>query len=460
MSDPVSWDTGLIRRYDKAGPLYTAYPTLAQYYDGILPTDLYTALRESSRVGRPLSLYVHIPFCANTCHYCYCTRVITKDRSRAQPYLAALYREIDLISDQVAMQAPVERLHLGGGTPTFLGHADLSELMARLRSRFRLHDDDTADYSVEVDPREADWTTLGLLRELGFNHVSLGVQDLDPEVQRAVNRLQSLEQTQTVMDAARALAYRSVNMDLIYGLPRQTPVSFARTLEQVIEMKPDRLTLRNYTHLPELYPPQRHICAAELPDHDTRLGIYGASQQRLLEAGYRFIGMGQFALPDDNLSLARETGMLNRCLQGYVAGEECDLIGLGVSAISQVGDLYCRNSCDLQEYQQHLALGRLPIRNGLKCSADDRLRRLLIQQLMCHFRVSFREIEQRFKIDFAAYFADCMGMLRQMQGDGLIHLSADGMEVLPVGRPLIARICMVFDAYQYAIDGKRYASIL
>lgn len=457
MSDPVSWDAGLIRRYDKAGPLYTTYPTLAQYYDGILPTDLFAALQDSSRLERPLSLYVHIPFCANTCHYCYCTRVITKDRSRARLYLDALYREIELISQHTSMGSSVARLHLGGGTPTFLGHTDLGELMDRLRSGFNLHEDDMADYSVEVDPREADWSTLGLLRELGFNHVSLGVQDLDPQVQRAVNRLQSPEQTQAVMDAARALAYRSVSMDLIYGLPRQTPESFASTLERVIEMKPDRLTLRNYMHLPELYPSQRHIDEQQLPSHDTRLQLHGNSQQRLLEAGYRFIGMGQFALPDDNLSLARETGMLSRGLQGYVAGVECDLVGLGVSAISQVGNLYCRNSCDLQEYQQYLARGRLPLRQGVKCNADDRLRRLVIQQLMCQFQVRYADVEQRFNIDFAAYFADCMGMLRQMHEDGLICMSSRGIEVLPAGRPLVARICMVFDAYQHSIDGKRYA---
>ncbi|MFA5678236.1 MAG: oxygen-independent coproporphyrinogen III oxidase [Pseudomonas sp.] len=460
MSDPVSWDAGLIRSYDKAGPLYTAYPTLAQYYDGILPADLFAALKESSRLKRPLSLYVHIPFCANTCHYCYCTRVITKDRSRAEPYLKALYREIDLISEHVAAESPVTRLHLGGGTPTFLSHSDLSALMAKLRSRFSLNEDDIADYSIEVDPREADWSTLGLLRELGFNHVSFGVQDLDPEVQYAVNRLQSLEQTQAVMDAARALAYRSVNMDLICGLPRQTPESFTRTLERVIAMKPDRLTLRNYTHLPEQYPPQRHIEAQALPSEETRLQIHGNSQQQLLDAGYRFIGMGQFALPDDNLSLARETGMLSRGLQGYIAGVECDLIGLGVSAISQVGNLYCRNSCDLQEYQQHLEQGRLPLRQGLKCSADDRLRRVIIQQLMCQFKLRYADLEQRFNIDFAAYFADCMGTLRQMHEDGLINLSAHGIEVLPVGKPLLARICMVFDAYQHATNGRRYASII
>ncbi len=460
MSDPVEWDEGLIRRYDKPGPRYTSYPTLAQYQDGILPGDLFAALHESGRKGRPLSLYVHIPFCANICYYCSCTKVITKDRSRAQPYLQALYREIDLISPHLGGMQQVERLHLGGGTPTFLGHDDLRGLMGRLRERFNLHEDDTADHSIEIDPREADWSTLGLLRELGFNRVSFGVQDLDVEVQRAVNRLQSLEQTQAVMDAARALAYRSVNIDLIYGLPRQTVESFARTVETIIELKPDRLTLYNYAHLPDLFLPQRRIDMAELPSTDARLQICGNSVARLQQAGYRYIGMGQFALPDDSLSNAQETGELSRSFQGYVAGVECDLIGLGVSAISQVGDLYCRNSSDLKQYQQSLEEGRLALRQGLKCSADDRLRRVVISQLMCHFRLRYADIEQRFNIDFATYFTDCLGTLRQMHENGLIRLSISGIEVLPAGRPLVARICMVFDAYQYATDSTCYAQIV
>lgn len=458
MSDAL-WDTGLMRRYDHAGPLYTAYPAPSHYHEGIVPADLLAALEQSDRLGRPLALSVHIPFCANSCHFCCNTRVITKDRSRAQPYLAALYQHIDLISEQLGSGAPVVRLHLGGGTPTFLGHAELTALMSRLRSRFGLQDDDSADYSVEIDPREADWSTLGLLRELGFNQLSFGVQDLDPEVQRAVNRLQSLEQTQAVMDAARALAYRSVNMDLIYGLPRQTAASFARTLEQVIAMKPDRLTLHGYTHRPEQFPSQRHIDAQQLPCPEARLQIQGDSQQRLLGAGYRLIGMGQYALPDDNLSLARETGMLSRGLQGYVAGVECDLIGLGVSAISQVGGLYCRNSCDVQQYQQSLAQGLLPLRQGIRSSADDRLRRVVIQQLMCQFQLRYADIEQRFDIEFAGYFADAMGALRQMHLDGLIHLSEQGIDVLPAGQPLIARLCMEFDAYRHQPTAERHGNL-
>lgn len=454
---PVSCDAELIRRYDKPGPLYTAYPPLAQYYDGILPGDLLGALKEAGKEGRPLSLHVYIPFCANTCHYCFCTRVITKDRSRAQPYLAALYREIDLLGKAVNPDLPVQRLHLGGGTPTFLSHHDLSALMGKLRSGFTLRDDDMGDYSVEIDPREADWTTLGLLRELGFNHLNVGVQDLDPGVQRAVNRMQSVEETQAVLDAAKALAYRSVSMDLMYGLPQQTPESFARTLASIIEMKPDRLVLRNYMHQPELYAPQRHIKSQELPSDEVRLQMYIESQRQLLDRGYRFVGMGQFALPDDNLSLARETGTLSYGLQGYVAGSETDVLGLGVSAISRIGGLSCRNTCESGEYQQQLQQGRLPLRQGLKRTADDRLRATVIQQLMCQWQLDYREIERRYSIDFTSYFADCFAMLRQMHSDGLIRLQPAGFEVLPVGRPLVARICAVFDAYQHAMGDRLYA---
>lgn len=460
MSDQVKWDAGLIRRYDKPGPRYTSYPSPAQFVDGVLPSDLVTALQQSRDACRPLSLYVHIPFCANVCYYCACTKIITKDRSRAQPYLQALSREIELISAYLNPAQRIERLHLGGGTPTFLSHEDLRQLMTRLRDCFNMHEDDMADYSVEIDPREADWPTMGLLRELGFNQVSFGVQDLDLDVQRAINRLQSLEQTQAVMDAARALAYRSVNIDLIYGLPRQTPDSFARTVAAVIEMNPDRLTLYNYAHLPDLFLPQRKISLAELPGPDMRLEIIDNSFARLQSAGYRYIGMGQFALPDDSLSSAQETGQLNRGFQGYIAGGDGDLIGLGVSAVSQVGDFHCRNTSDIKLYQQSLEERRLALRRGLKCTADDRVRRLVINRLMCSYELNFAEIEQCFNIDFRIYFADCLGTLRQMHRDGLIRLGEAGIDIMPAGRPLVARICMVFDAYQYRADEARYTQVV
>lgn len=452
MSDQVKWDAGLIHRYDKPGPRYTCYPSPAQFADSVVPADLLAALQDSRDARRPLSLYVHIPFCANVCYHCACTKVITKDRSRAQAYLQALSREAELVSAYLDPEQRVERLHLGGGTPTFLGHDDLRQLVARLRDCFNLRDDDIADHSVEVDPREADWSTMGLLRELGFNHVSIGVQDLDPDVQRAINRLQSLEQTQALMDAARALAYRSVNIDLIQGLPKQTPASHARTVAAIIAMNPDRVTLYNYAHLPDLFLPQYKINPIDLPDPEMRLQIAGNSFAQLHSAGYRYLGMGQFALPDDNLSNAQEAGRLRRGLQGYIAGDSGDLIGLGVSAISQVGNFYCRNTSDIKLYQQRLEGRRLALRGGLQCTADDIIRRRVINRLICRYRLDIADLEQSFSIDFATYFAHCLGPLRQMHCDGLVCLSESGIEILPLGRPLLARICMLFDAYQYHPD--------
>ncbi|HEX5841911.1 MAG TPA: oxygen-independent coproporphyrinogen III oxidase, partial [Pseudomonas sp.] len=273
MLNAIQWDTSLIRRYDQAGPRYTSYPTAVQFHPGIGQFDLLHALRDSRKALRPLSLYVHIPFCAHICYYCACNKVITKDRGRAQPYLDKLLREVEIIGRHLDKRQKVEQLHFGGGTPTFLSHDELRQLMGHLRQHFHLLDDDSGDYSIEIDPREADWSTMGLLRELGFNRVSLGVQDLDPAVQRAVNRLQTLEETRAIVEAARTLQFRSVNIDLIYGLPKQTPESFAATLAEIIALQPDRVSLFNYAHLPERFTPQRRIDSSELPSPADKLAI-------------------------------------------------------------------------------------------------------------------------------------------------------------------------------------------
>lgn len=460
MFNPVQWDTNLIRRYDKAGPRYTSYPTAVQFHDGIGPADLRHALTGSALARRPLSLYVHIPFCANICYYCACNKVVTKDRSRAEAYLHSLYREIELVSAGLDGQQIIEQLHFGGGTPTFLSHDQLRGLLAKLRQHFCLHDDDSGDYSIEIDPREADWSTMGMLREIGFNRVSFGVQDIDPAVQRAVNRLQSLEQTQTVMDAARALEYRSINIDLIYGLPRQTPESFASTVEAIIELRPDRLSVFNYAHLPERFLPQRRIMDADLPAAAAKLLMFQNSVRQLSDAGYRYIGMDHFALPDDSLSLAQESGELQRNFQGYTTHGHCDLIGLGVSAISQVGDLFSQNSSDIKFYQSELGEGRLPTCRGLVANADDRLRRAIISQLICHFGLWFADIETRFGIDFRHTFADQWPALQRMHCDGLLRLDDSCIEVLPAGRLLVRSICMVFDAYQGDGGMQRFSRII
>ncbi|KJZ42045.1 oxygen-independent coproporphyrinogen III oxidase [Pseudomonas fluorescens] len=460
MLDAIRWDTDLIRRYDLAGPRYTSYPTAVQFDGQVGTFDLFHALRDSRKALRPLSLYVHVPFCANICYYCACNKVITKDRGRAQPYLQRLEQEIQLIACHLDPAQKVEQLHFGGGTPTFLSHDELRQLMAQLRKNFNLLDDDSGDYGIEIDPREADWSTMGLLRELGFNRVSIGLQDLDPAVQRAVNRLQSLEETRAVIDAARTLQFRSINIDLIYGLPRQTPENFARTVDEVINLQPDRLSVFNYAHLPERFMPQRRINSDELPTPAQKLEILQGTIEQLTQAGYRYIGMDHFALPDDELAIAQEESTLQRNFQGYTTHGHCDLIGLGVSAISQIGDLYCQNSSDLNQYQNTLASAQLATSRGLLCNADDRLRRAVIQQLICNFSLEFAEIEHAFNVDFQGYFGELWPQLQGMADDGLIELDNERITVLPAGRLLVRSVCMVFDAYLEQHNRQRFSRVI
>ncbi|MDX1722513.1 MAG: oxygen-independent coproporphyrinogen III oxidase [Pseudomonas sp.] len=460
MLDAIHWDTDLIRRYDQTGPRYTSYPTAVQMHSSVGSFELLHALRDSSKQLNPLSLYVHVPFCAHVCYYCACNKVITKDRGRAQPYLRALEHEMAIIGHHLDSRQSVEQLHLGGGTPTFLSHDELRHLMSQLRQHFNLLDDDSGDYSIEIDPREADWSTMGLLRELGFNRVSLGVQDLDPAVQRAVNRLQTLDETRSIVEAAHTLQFRSVNIDLIYGLPKQTPQSFALTLDEIIALQPDRLSLFNYAHLPERFMPQRRIDSNDLPSPADKLTIMQASIAQLSAAGYRYIGMDHFALADDELASAQEDGRLQRNFQGYTTHGHCDLIGLGVSAISQIGDLYCQNDSDLNQYQQSLASGQLATQRGLHCNADDRVRRAVIQQLICHFCVKFADIEQAHGIQFHGYFAEIWPQLEQMARDDLISLSAEGIEVRPAGRLLVRSLCMLFDHYLNQDSQQRFSRVI
>ncbi len=450
MLDAIRWDSDLIHRYDLAGPRYTSYPTAVQFHSQVGTFDLLHALRESRKASRPLSLYVHVPFCANICYYCACNKVITKDRGRAQPYLQRLEQEIQLVACHLDPNQTVEQLHFGGGTPTFLSHDELRQLMARLRQHFNLLNDDSGDYGIEIDPREADWSTMGLLRELGFNRISIGLQDLDPNVQRAVNRLQSLEETRAVIEAARTLQFRSINIDLIYGLPKQTPENFARTVDEVINLQPDRLSVFNYAHLPERFLPNSH----ELPAPADKLEMLHRTIEQLTAAGYRYIGMDHFALPDDELAIAQEESTLQRNFQGYTTHGHCDLIGLGVSAISQIGDLYCQNSSDLNQYQNTLASAQLAT------SPDDRLRREVIQQIICNCSLEFADIEKQFTLDFRGYFAELWPRLMAMANDGLIELDNERLTVLPAGRLLVRSVCMVFDAYLEQQNRQRFSRVI
>jgi oxygen-independent coproporphyrinogen-3 oxidase len=381
------------------------------------------------------------------CFYCACNKIVTKNRAHAKPYLEQLLHEIALQGELFDRSRSVDQLHWGGGTPTFINHAEMQALMAATREHFTLKTDDTGEYSIEVDPRETHAETIHQLRALGFNRISLGVQDFDPAVQQAVNRIQSEAETFAVLDAARAEGFRSTNIDLIYGLPLQTEASFAVTLDKILAASPDHLSIFNYAHLPSRFKTQRQINSDDLPNAAVKLGILRMLSAKLTAAGYVYIGMDHFAKPDDELAVAQRAGQLHRNFQGYSTHSDCDLIGLGVTSIGRVGDAYVQNVKTLDDYQARLNENRLPVYKGVSLHADDILRREVITQLICHFSLTFSQIEQAFGIDFKTYFAPELASLQSMQQDGLLQLTSTGIEVLPVGRLLIRNICMVFDRY-------------
>jgi oxygen-independent coproporphyrinogen-3 oxidase len=341
----------------------------------------------------------------------------------------------------------VNQLHWGGGTPTFLSYEQMKRLMDTTRNHFNLHDDDSGEYSIEVDPRETNHQTIAQLRELGFNRISLGLQDFDPDVQKAVNRLQSKEQTFAVLEAARKEGFRSTNIDLIYGLPLQTEQTFANTLDQVLAYAPDRFSIFNYAHMPSRFKTQRQINDTDLPSPAVKLEILQMVGKRLTDAGYVYIGMDHFAKPDDELAVAQREGKLYRNFQGYSTHSDCDLVGLGVTSIGRVGDAYMQNYKELEEYAAAISDGKLPVFRGVNLDADDQLRRAVITQLICHFDLNFSKIEQVFNIVFSEYFASELQNLKQMETDGLLTIDETGIHVQSVGRLLIRNICMVFDKY-------------
>jgi oxygen-independent coproporphyrinogen-3 oxidase len=441
------FDAELIARYDQSGPRYTSYPTAVQFHDGFGPEQYRQAVLDSNKGGRPLSLYFHLPFCDTVCFYCACNKVVTKDRGRAGPYLQRLHRELALQAELFDSGRTVTQLHWGGGTPTFISHDEMRSLMAETRRHFQLADDDRGEFSIELDPREADAATVALLREIGFNRMSLGVQDFEPAVQQAVNRIQTEAETLAVLEAARAEGFRSISLDLIYGLPKQTTASFSRTLERIIDIRPDRLSVFNYAHLPELFKPQRRIHPEELPPPQEKLDILKLTIERLQQAGYVYIGMDHFALPDDELARAQRDGTLYRNFQGYSTHAECDLVGLGITSIGMVGPTYSQNLRTLDEYYERIDAGELALFRGVVLNHDDRLRRDVITRLICHFVLRFGDVERQWAIKFADYFGPELQQLGQMAEDGLLRLDAEGIQVLPAGRLLIRNICMVFDRY-------------
>lgn len=443
----IKWDLDLIRRYDLSGPRYTSYPTALQFNPELSAADLINNARETADQSAPLSLYVHIPFCAHVCYYCACNKVITRNRKKAQPYLDTLYQEMAQLAEWYAADRTVEQLHLGGGTPTFISNQQMIELMQKLKENFKLLDDDSGDYSIEIDPREVDHEMLKVLRDIGFNRVSFGVQDIELKVQQAVNRVQPVEEIADILHEARRLGFRSINIDLIYGLPHQTLESFSKTLDIIIELSPDRLSVFNYAHMPDRFRSQNHIQAADLPSPEVKLAILETTISKLIQAGYVYIGMDHFAKPDDELALAQQTGQLHRNFQGYTTHRECDLVAMGVSSISQIGDVYYQNEHDISAYTEAVDAHKHAIKRGVTLTADDHIRRAVITQLICHFQLNISDIEQQFRISFADYFAEELQQLQKFTDDGLIKLGDTQIEVTPAGRLLIRRICMAFDAY-------------
>ncbi|WP_456418093.1 oxygen-independent coproporphyrinogen III oxidase [Thiolapillus sp.] len=460
MEQQLILDDALIAKYDQSGPRYTSYPTAVQFHEGFTAEDYAAIAAGTNASGRPLSLYFHIPFCDTICFYCACNKVATKDRSKGDEYLQRLYREIALQGELFDRDRPVEQLHWGGGTPTFISHGEMRELMRVTGEHFHLLDNDEGEYSIEIDPREATAETVAVLREIGFNRMSLGVQDFDPRVQKAVNRIQSEEETLAVLNAAKAEGFRSVSIDLIYGLPHQTRESFSATLDRVIEVGPDRLSVFNYAHLPQLFKPQRRIEVAELPPAETKLEILHMTASKLADAGYVYIGMDHFARPNDELAVAQREGTLYRNFQGYSTHSNCDLIGMGITSIGSVGNCYAQNIKGLDEYYQCIDAGRLPVFRGIQLSKDDELRRDVITRLICHFALDFSAVEQQWDIDFKAYFETELNNLQNMVGDGLLAIGDESIQVMPVGQMLIRNICMVFDAYLKDSKGQRFSKVI
>lgn len=444
---PMEVDLDLIRRMDRNGPRYTSYPTADRFMEafGSEAYRSWVARRNIGGIHRALSIYVHLPFCSTICFYCACNKVITRDRGKGEKYLEYLFREIDLQGALFRSDPLVEQMHWGGGTPTFFSMPQLTSLWDYLKRHFSFSRN--GEYSIEIDPRSVGAADIHALRAMGFNRVSLGVQDFDPDVQRAVNRVQSETQTLEVIAAARQADFASINVDLIYGLPRQNLLSFNRTLGRVIATDPDRIAIYNYAHLPSRFKPQRRIVEAELPLPAIKLRLLGLAAQRLSEAGYVYIGMDHFAKPSDALAVAQRNGHLHRNFQGYSTHAECDLIGLGVSGIGAMGPTYSQNHRDLVSYYDSLERGMLPVARGIELAVDDLLRRAVIQALACQFRLSKKSVEIAYLVEFDRYFADELAELRQLADDGLVQLDQEWITLTSRGRMLIRNVCMVFDKY-------------
>jgi oxygen-independent coproporphyrinogen-3 oxidase len=453
----------LLTRFDVPGPRYTSYPTADRFVEAFGEADYVQALvqRKSGLVGKPLplSLYVHIPFCESLCYYCACNKIITKHKERAADYLRYLTQEVELHTRHLGQGQAVSQLHLGGGTPTFMSDDELRQLMAMLRNNFEFVPG--GEYSVEVDPRTVDENRLAVLAELGFNRLSFGVQDFDAQVQKAIHRIQPAEQVFKLVEASRRLGFESVNVDLIYGLPLQTPESFDRTLAQINSLRPDRIALYAYAHLPERFKPQRRIHEQDLPSGGDKVAMLSRSLDALVDAGYVYVGMDHFALPDDALAVAKRQGRLHRNFQGYSTQADCDLIALGVSSIGRVGATYSQNAKTMAEYCDLLDQGHLPVVRGLALTRDDLIRRSVIMALMCQGHLQYESINLAWLVDFKSLFAKELEQLQALQDQGLVQLNDTGIQVTAMGWFFVRGVAMVFDRYLQADRNRtRFSKII
>ena len=451
----------LVRKFDKLGPRYTSYPTADRFHTAFTEQTYrsYLDLRAGKANNPPLSIYIHLPFCESLCYFCACNKIITKDHERVGEYLRYLDKEMALVASRLGKDRKTVQLHLGGGTPTFFNADELRQLMAMVRNHFEFTPD--AELGVEIDPRTVQAGTLTMLAELGFNRNSFGVQDFDPAVQQAVNRIQPLSMVEKAVVESRKANFQSINADLIYGLPKQTPDSFDRTLAQVAELRPDRIALYAYAHLPERFKPQRRIVWADLPMASAKVSMLSRSLEAFSAAGYVYVGMDHFALPEDALAIAKRQGRLHRNFQGYSTQPDCDLIALGVSAIGRVGATYSQNAKTLDDYYDRLNQGHLPVVRGLALTRDDLVRRAVIMALMCQGELLFEPMEQSWLIDFRTYFAPELEQLKEMAVQGLVVMGPDGVEVTDMGWYFVRGIAMVFDRYLQADKNRaRFSRII
>lgn len=458
----VLWDEAFIKKHDVAGPRYTSYPTALQFHEEFTFADYERAIQQSNESRRPLSLYLHLPFCQSLCYYCACNKVVTQNKERMRSYLDHLIQEIRMASALVGKNRPIVQMHWGGGTPTYFDDSELTELMYHLGRHFNIATGDRAELSIEIDPRTVNAERLGLLRGLGFNRVSFGVQDFDLEVQRGINRIQSFEMVNDLIQSSRSYKFKSINLDLIYGLPHQTVNSVLKTVDTVIDLAPDRISLFNYAHLPARFKAQGLLDEAALPPPDEKLKILCASAARLMEAGYIHIGMDHFAKPDDELAVAYAEGELHRNFQGYTTNKTADLLGLGVSSISQIGDIYCQNSRSVSEYQEAIDEGRLPIVAGIRLTQEDIIRRDVIMSLICQNILQPAAVGAKYGIDFETHFAHESALLKQYVEEELLDFDGTTYSVTPRGRLVVRKICMAFDAYlpEHLKSGRRFSRVL